>query len=905
MEIGGRLAHAGQGQWTSSGDIVPTERETRRNLIDPRLTADGWRVVSYERWLAGDRTAVDAVEEHPTDSGPGDYLLYLDGSPVADVEAKKPEVSPQEVIGQAKRYSRTLADSPFRFGEARIPFVYSTNGYLIYHADLRSSLITQREVARFHTPQALRERLSRDGVARDLYLQEHPIVDPDRAYQQEAVAAIETGIRNGKRKMMVAMATGTGKTRMAIASIYRLMKSGAARRVLFLVDRRALAAQAVSALSAFEPEPGLKFDKIYEVYSQRFQREDLEEKDGARFDPKVLPQEYLTHPDGRHAFVYVSTIQRMRINLFGVPTDAQGEELDLEGAQIDIPIHAFDLIIADECHRGYTAAEESKWREVLSHFDGVIVGLTATPAVHTTAYFGRPIFEYGYQRAVAEGWLVDYDPVLIHSEITMHGHFLKEGEEVGMRDTATGQLRFEQMEDERQLPAETLERDWTAPDRDRRIVEEIARFLEKQEPEWKRFPKTLVFADNDLPHRSHADQLVTLFRERLQRGDDFVQKITGSPSVDRPLRRIRQFRNRPEPGVVVTVDLLSTGVDIPWLEAIVFLRPVRSRILFEQMLGRGTRRCEAIHKTHFTVFDAVGVLEYFRSASEFTFDPPSKPTRLVENIVRAIADNQDREYNIRVLVKRLQRVDKNITAEGRLRFQPFIPDGDIGAFARSLTQRLEEDWTGTMRVLQDPRFQELMIIYPRPKPVFLIAEAAQDMVILEQAFRTTDGRLLRTEEYLAAFRRYVHENPEHIEAIRILLERPRGWNTDALDELRRSLARQPEEFNDADLRRAYHHALADIISMVHHADRGDPLMSAEERVDTAINRILVERQLTEAEQKWMGLIRRHLIANLAIAREDFELIEFEQAGATWNRVDRDFGGSLTDMIARLNEAVAA
>jgi type I restriction enzyme R subunit len=883
---------------------VPSERETRKLLIDPRLQADGWRVVSYERWLAGDRTAADAVEEHPTDSGPGDYLLYLDGRPVADVEAKKPQVGPQEVIGQAKRYSRTLAESPFRFGDARIPFVYSTNGYLIYHADLRPSLITQREVARFHTPQALRERLSRDGAACDLYLREHPIVDPNRTYQQEAVAAIETGIRNGKRRMMVAMATGTGKTLMAIASIYRLMKSGAARRVLFLVDRRALAAQAVSALSAYEPEPGLKFDKIYEVYSQHFQREDLDEDDGARFDPKVLPQEYLTHPDGRHAFVYVSTIQRMSINLFGLPTDAEGEELDLEGEQINIPTHAFDVIIADECHRGYTAAEESKWRGVLNHFDGVVIGLTATPAAHTTAYFGPPIYEYGYQQAVAEGYLVDYDPVVIHSEITMHGHFLKEGEEVGLRDTATGQLRFEQMEDERALPPETLDRDWTAPDRDRKVVDEIARHLEAQEEEVGRFPKTLIFAHNDLPHRSHSDQLVALFRERLGRGDDFVQKITGSPSVDRPLQKIRQFRNRPQPGVVVTVDLLSTGVDIPWLEAIVFLRPVKSRILFEQMLGRGTRRCEPIHKTHFTVFDAVGVLEYFRSASEFTFEPPLKATRPIGEIIRGISNSEDRAYNTRLLVKRLQRIDKSITAEGRLRFRDFIPDGDIGAFARSLGQRLETDWAATMRILTADRFQALLVDYPRPRPTFIIAGEAQDQVYSEDVFPTDDGRLLKPDEYLGAFRRYVQQNPERIEAIRILHERPRDWGTEALDELRRSLARQPEGFTDADLRRAYHHALADIISMVHHADHGDPLMSAEERVDAALRRRLGERKLTDPQQKWLGLIRRHLVANLAIAREDFELIEFEQAGATWKRVDQDFSGALPELLRALNEAVA-
>ena len=150
-----------------------SERQARKNLIDPALSAAGWQVVPYERWKEGDRTPADAVEEYPTDSGPGDYLLFLDGTPVADVEAKKPSVDPQEVIGQAKRYSRTLAESPFQFGEHRIPFVYATNGYQIYTADLRSSLITQREVARFHTPDALRERLARDADAQEFPRNRH------------------------------------------------------------------------------------------------------------------------------------------------------------------------------------------------------------------------------------------------------------------------------------------------------------------------------------------------------------------------------------------------------------------------------------------------------------------------------------------------------------------------------------------------------------------------------------------------------------------------------------------------------------------------------------------------------------------------------------------------------------
>ena len=141
-------------------------------------------------------------------------------------------------------------------------------------------------------------------------------------------------------------------------------------------------------------------------------------------------------------------------------------------------------------------------------------------------------------------------------------------------------------EDEREFASTQIERDITAPDSNRKIVREIARCAEEHEKETGRFPKTLIFAVNDLPHTSHADQVVRICREIFGRGDDFVQKITGSPSVDRPLQRIREFRNRPEPKVVVTVDMLSTGVDIPCLEFVVFMRPVKSRILWVQMLGR-------------------------------------------------------------------------------------------------------------------------------------------------------------------------------------------------------------------------------------------------------------------------------------------------------------------------------
>ena len=165
-------------------------------------------------------------------------------------------------------------------------------------------------------------------------------------------------------------------------------------------------------------------------------------------------------------------------------------------------------------------------------------------------------------------------------------------------------------------------------------------------------------------------------------------KITGSPTVDRPLQRIREFRNRQKPGIVVTVDMLTTGVDIPDLEFIVFLRPVKSRILFEQMLGRGTRKGERYpDKSHFVVFDCFDgtLLEYFRNATAITAEPPDKETRTIAEVIEDIWQNRDREYNIRCLVKRLQPDRKEMSGEARREVRRVTFRGDMGSYAENLT----------------------------------------------------------------------------------------------------------------------------------------------------------------------------------------------------------------------------
>ncbi len=757
-------------------DLDELEWQTRRARVDTRFESLGWKVVRSDRARPLNSYRQNALTEIETESGPADYGLVADGRLLGVVEAKKVSLGPQNVLIQAERYSRGATTGSFDFAGFRVPFLYSTNGEVIWFHDIRHPLSRSRRIAEFHTPCALRELLARDFDAACQWFaanpNNHPLLRP---YQVEANTAVEKAIAERKREMLVAMATGTGKTFTTVNQVYRLMKSGVGRRILFLVDRRALAAQAVLAFASFEAEPGLKFDKVYEVYSQRFHREDFED---AKFDPKVLPRNYLMDPQPGHAFVYVCTIQRMAINLFGRgAVFALGdEESDEDADSLDIPIHAFDVIVADECHRGYTSAELSVWRNTLDHFDAIKIGLTATPAAHTKAYFKDVVYRYEYERAVREGYLVDYDAVSIKSDVRLNGVFLQAGEQVGLIDTTTGREQLDLLEDERQFDTTEIERKVTAPESNRRIIEELKKYTDDHEARYGRFPKTLIFAANDLPHTSHADQLVRICRDTFGRGDSFVQKITGSPTVDRPLQRIREFRNRPSPGIVVTVDMLSTGVDIPALEFIVFLRPVKSRILWEQMLGRGTRKCPDINKSHFTVFDCFdgSLLAYFKNVSAFTTDPPEKPSRTIQEVIEDIWQNRDRNYNVRCLVKRLQRINKEMSGEARERFAAFLPDGEIAQFALGLPAKLSSEFTPTMRLLRDPAFQELLVNYPRPRRGFVVAYGIEDEVSSQWLIREA-GEEYRPEDYLTAFARFVRENPERIEAIRILLDRPQDW----------------------------------------------------------------------------------------------------------------------------------
>ncbi len=893
-----------------SPKVVEAEWKTRRERINPKLDADGWRL---SRAKTAPVREPYRTEEEETEHGPADYALWLDRKVVAVVEAKKLTIGPQNVLTQAARYARGLVNSSFDFDGLRCPFLYSTNGEVTWFHDVRHPLNRSRRVAGIHTPNGLRELLGRDmDAACDSVLQlphDHPRLRP---YQKDANKAVEQAIADRKRNLLVAMATGTGKTFTMVSQAYRLLKAGVAKRILFLVDRRALAAQAVRAFSAFDAEPGIKFDQIYEVYSSKFQTEDFGEEE--KFDPKVLPQKYLTDPQPGHAFVYVCTIQRMAMHILGRQAifGAGDEVLDDDADRIDIPIHAFDVIIADECHRGYTAAEVSTWRSTLDHFDAIKIGLTATPASHTTAYFTHKVFEYGYEQAVRDGHLVDYDAVNIRSDVRINGLFLHEGENVEVVDPDSGLSEMDKLEDERQFDTSELENKVTAPASNKMILEEVKKYTDEHQARHGRFPKTLFFAANDIPHTSHADQLVDLARDVFGQGDAFVEKITGR--VDRPLQKIREFRNRPKPGIAVTVDLLTTGVDVPDLEYIVFMRPVKSRILFEQMLGRGTRKGEKHpDKDHFTVFDCFDgtLLRYFKNATGITAEEPLKPTRTIKELVDDIWANKDRDYNIGCLAKRLQRIDKAMSAEAWELFGVFIPDGDLARYARTLAQNLRSDFVEGMKLLRDERFQDLLVTYPRPGRTFLKALEQTDNVSSVLMVRDSAGNSYKPEDYLAIFSKFVQANPDHIEAISILLSRPRDWKPTALSELHQKLKTNPYRFTVENLQKVHevhhHKALVDIISMVKHAaSEEQPLFTAAERVELAFARITRGHKFTEDQQNWLGRIREHLRENLSIDREDFDVIPILSDAGGWGAARRVFGeNQLDNLLHELNEAIAA
>jgi type I restriction enzyme R subunit len=882
------------------------EAITRSEKIDKLLQKAGWAVVSRKTDLTGSDREV--IAEFPTSSGRADYVLTIKGEAVAVVEAKKEGVQIDGVLTQALRYAEDLENVEPQYGKYKVPFVYSTNGNDIRFQNLKEKPSFSRSMQGFHTPESLLEQLSDDKKNAVDILQSEEVKSEYggralRFYQKEAVEYIVERLLASKRKGLVAMATGTGKTFTASAMMYHLLKAGYFKRILFLVDRRSLADQTVTALSTFEPEKGNKFDTIYDVFCDKIPTPEEGEK--IDYNAQVLQISQLKNRKKANTFVYVSTIQRLFSMLkgrdTGVDVNSEDEWADGDDSPIEynenFPIDSFDLIISDECHRSIY----NKWKYVLDYFDSHQIGLTATPAAHTAAFFdvqdGKEMYSYGYRQAVDDGYLVDFDAVRIRTDIDLEDEItLAKGEGITIEDYATKKQNDEFLDDDVQINTTGLERKITVEDRNRKIVQEVCKYIENDQ-------KTLVFAVNE----RHANSLVKLFRAELGEGDEVVQKITYS--VDKPNELIRKFRNLKAPRVVVTVDMLSTGVDIPAIENLLIARPVRSRILYEQMIGRGTRLCKELNKTHFTVFDCLGVVDLMKEQGGDIMQPLTKTGKSYGEIISEIKEGKEIEENVKALTRKLQRVEKNITEEGRKELEErfAIPDGNLQEFSLSIQDRLFAQEEEALNQMSDPNLLEFLQNYPRYRQGFIIAKEKQaEVVTSEYIFRTTDGRELKPSDYLDTFKQYIKQNAETIESLKILLHSPKTFTMKDFHALKSELAKTPERFTEDNLRRAneietHTRTPADLYAFVSHAMWNTELKTPRQRVDEAFTELALEGE-NEEQKQWLDDIKIHLETNIIIELNDFRSLPFSRKGG-FVKANRDFGGRLNNTLERINERI--
>lgn len=896
----GKLADMVTAATQAANEVELDEADTRK-LIDEQLREVGWTVdsaaLTYAKGARPEKGKNLAIAEWPTDSGPADYVLFVGLMPVAAVEAKRKNIDVSAALQQARRYSGSFKPAaglgspggPWR--GLKLPFIFSSNGrpYLrqlatrsgIWFRDLRDANNLGRALDGWYTPDGLIALLKRDEQQAHAQLKSEPFAYgfPLRAYQQAAIEAIEAAIAAGQRAMLLAMATGTGKTKTCIALLYRLLKTKRFRRVLFLVDRSALGEQAVNAFKDTRMESLQTFADVFGI-------KDLDEQ----------------APDADTA-VHVATVQ-------GMVQRVQNTREGVAPPAVD----QYDCIVVDECHRGYLLDRDlsdtelgfrsfddyiSKYRRVLDYFDAVKIGLTATPALHTTDIFGLPIFSYGYREAVIDGYLVDHEPpVQIQTQLSKEGIVWKPGEQVTVYDPRRSKVELFTTPDEIRIEVEDFNRKVITESFNQVVCEVLAREIDPSAPH-----KTLIFCAND----AHADLVVDLLKKSFAKQygsveDDAVLKITGA--ADKPLQLIRRYKNERNPSVAVTVDLLTTGVDVPQISNLVFLRRISSRILFDQMLGRATRLCPEIGKEVFRVFDAVKIFEALQNLSEMqpvVVDPAISFSQLVRELTEVTTD-EERTLVRDQLVAKIQRKKRYLSDEQAQDFEA-LAGQPPEAFVKKLRAMPLLELAGFFKKHQ--KLGELLDRkeYVRQAPIFLSAHEDQ-LVATERGY----GKAQKPEDYLKEFSAFIKSQGNALPALTTVLTRPRELTRKQLREL--ALALDRAGFSEAHLATAWREATnqdiaARIIGYIRQAAIGDALVPFDQRVDRALQKLLTTKSWSTPQRQWLQKIASQTKANQIVDRaalDDPDQV-FRREGGGFARLDRIFEGTLQQVLDSFNESL--
>ena len=700
-----------------------------------------------------------------------------------------------------------------------------------------------------------------------------------RYYQQDAIRAAEFAIEQGQREMLLAMATGTGKTKTCIALIYRLLKAKRFRRILFLVDRSALGEQAADAFKDTRMEN-------LQTFADTFGIKELEDQ----------------APDTDTA-VHIATIQGMVQRLLFAAEDASPPAVD-----------QYDCIVVDECHRGYLLDRElsetemtfrgyedyiSKYRRVLDYFDACKIGLTATPALHTTQIFGAPIYTYSYREAVIDGFLVDYEPpIQIKTELSTHGITWKVGEEVQVYDVRKNQIELFKVPDEIKLEVEDFNRKVITEPFNRVICDYLATELDPASRQ-----KTLIFCVTD----AHADMVVNLLKKAFaaQYGsveDDAVIKITGA--ADKPLQLIRRYKNERNPSVAVTVDLLTTGIDVPEICNLVFLRRVNSRILFDQMLGRATRLCDEIEKEAFRVLDAVQIFEALGDMTAMqpvVVNPKISFAQLAQELA-SVSDDESRQFVRDQFMAKLQSKKRHLSEKSARDFeiQAGMPPDKFIKMLKAMPLHEVAAW-----FTQNPDLGEILDRKgDGSAPPLYISEHEDKFHSAEHGY----GQAQKPADYLKEFTTFINSHSNDIPALMTVLTRPRDLTRKQLREL--ALELDKAGFTETNLASAWREMTnqdiaARIIGFIRQAAIGDVLLPYSERVDHALQKILASKAWTAPQRDWLKRIAAQTTANLLVDREaldDPDLV-FKRDGGGFTRLDRIFNGQLQQVLEAFNDSM--
>ena len=877
----------------------PPNEEQTRILIDEQLRIAGWesdtRLLNNKtKKTMPEKGRKIAISEWKCGTGYADYALFDGLKLVGVVEAKKYNKDVAGDMLQSKEYARDVQVIPGieligKWKEYNVPFVYATNGrpYLkqlaeksgIWFWDARTPLKSSYALESWHSPKDLRKKLEVNEAEAEKELAETAYPEfAGRYYQVDAVKAVEESLSDNQRRMLLAMATGTGKTRTALSLMYRLIKTKRVRRILFLVDRTALGRQTTDALKDTKVE-NISFSDIYDVKEVT----------------DVMPEDATK--------IQIATVQGMVRRLF------------YQDDQEKVPsVGTYDFIIVDEAHRGYTEDKEmtedeityfdekeyiSQYRRVIDYFDAAVLGLTATPALHTTQIFGPPIYTYSYTDAVVDGYLVDHDPPYkFETELSKNGINFVEGEEVTLWNPETKHIDKAHLEDELNFEVKEFNKKVITEPFNQVILSALADHIDPNDD-----AKTLIFAATD----NHADMVVRILKEAYEEkgipvDDDAIEKITGS--IRHPNKEIKRFKNEKNPNIVVTVDLLTTGIDVPRVSNLVFMRRVRSRILYDQMLGRATRLCPEIGKSAFKVFDAVHIYDTLQEITDMkplVANPKQKALDIYEAAINSKTDEEFGFYKAELIAK-LQRRKQSLSERTKEEIKELNNIDYLDSWIQSIRGMDKKELESESENIQR------MIEYRSGQVSIIVSNKEDKLISTDRGYG--EGNV-KPADYLSGFNKFIRDNINLIPALKIVVNRPKDLTR---EDLRTILLKLKEHnYDERALQTAWRNTkneviAADIISFIRQAALGSTLIDHETRIKNAMKKVYGMHDWTTNQENWLNRIEKQLLQQSVLgptAKEAFNDDGIFQQNGGYTRIKAIFGNQTELIIDVINENLYA